>query len=68
MFQFCASTLIRYSSVNIPINLQQPIYQIPLIKPDDIEWGLEHNYKYVHLGLLQFGINPLVDQALMSLL
>lgn len=60
MLKFRATTLIRYCSVNVPLSLGQNVYQIPIIKQEDIEWGSEHGYKYVHLGLLQFGINPLV--------
>jgi len=36
MFKFCAANLIRYAYVNVPINLTQPMYQIPLIKPEDV--------------------------------
>jgi len=36
IFQFRATTLIRYCSVNVPISLGQSVYQIPLIQPDDI--------------------------------
>lgn len=45
IFQFKATTLIRYCSVNAPISLGQSVYQI-------------------HIGLIQFGINPLVRPGL----
>jgi hypothetical protein len=64
MFKFRATTLIRYCSNNVPLSLGQSVYQIPLIQQADIDWGLEHGYKYVHLGLIQFGINPLVRPGL----
>jgi hypothetical protein len=64
MFKFRATTLIRYCSINVPLSLGQNVYQIPIIKQEDIDWGLEHGYKYVHLGLLQFGINPLIRPGL----
>ena len=52
MFKFRATTLIRYCSHNVPLSLGQSVYQIPLIQQADIDWGLEHGYKYVHLGLI----------------
>jgi len=64
MFKFCASTLIRYCSNNVPLSLGQSVYQIPLIQQSNRDWGLEHGFKYVHLGLIQFGINPLVRPGL----
>ena len=64
LFQFKATTLIRYCSVNIPISLGQTKYQIPLIQQSDIDWGLQHGYEYIHIGLIQFGINPLVRPGL----
>lgn len=64
LFQFRATTLIRYCSVNVPISLGQTKYQIPLIQQADIDWGLEHGYEYIHIGLIQFGINPLVRPGL----
>jgi len=60
IFQFKATTLIRYCSVNVSISLGQSVFQIPLIQQADIDWGLEHGYEYIHIGLIQFGINPLV--------
>lgn len=35
-----------------------------LIKPEDFQWGLEKGHKYVHLGLIQFGIKPLIRPGL----
>jgi hypothetical protein len=64
MFKFRATTLIRYCSTNVPLSLGQNVYQIPMIQQVDIDWGLENGYKYVHLGLIQFGINPLVRPGL----
>ena len=64
MFKFRSSTLIRYCSQNVSLSPGQSVYQIPLIQQADIDWGLEHGYKYVHLGLIQFGINPLVRPSL----
>lgn len=64
MFKFKASTLFRYCSYNVPLSLGQSVYQIPLIQQSDIDWGLEHGFKYVHLGLIQFGINPLIRPGL----
>ena len=63
-FQFKAAQLFRFTSVNIPVSTGQDVYQIPLIKPEDIEWGLSKGYRYIHLGMLQFGINPLVRPGL----
>ena len=40
------------------------MYQVPLIKKEYIEWGLEHGYRYIHIGMIQFGINPLVRPGL----
>lgn len=56
--------MFRFSSVNIPISSGQEVYQIPLIKQEDIAWGLKNDYKYVHIGMVQFGINPLVRPGL----
>ena len=56
--------MFRFTSVNIPISVGQDVYQIPLINREDIQWGLEHGYKYVHIGMIQFGINPLVRPGL----
>jgi hypothetical protein len=39
-------------------------YEIPLITLENIEWGLGHKFLYVHTGLLQFGLNPLVRPGL----
>jgi hypothetical protein len=64
IFQFKATTLIRYCSVNVPISLGQSVYQVPLIQEADIDWGLSHGYEYIHIGLIQFGINPLVRPGL----
>lgn len=64
MFKFRASTLFKYCSHNVPLSLGQSVYQIPLIQQSDIDQGLENGYKYVHLGLIQFGINPLVRPGL----
>lgn len=64
IFKFCPTTLFRYCSSNVPISLGQTVYLIPLIHQEDIEWGLQNGYKYVHLGLIQFGINPLVRPGL----
>ena len=50
MFNFRATNLIRYASINATINITQPVYQIPLIKPEYVQWGLEKGYKYVLLG------------------
>jgi hypothetical protein len=60
VFQFRAATLIRYCSVNILISLGQSKYQLPLIQQEDIEWGLKHGFEYIHIGLIQFGLNALV--------
>jgi len=49
VFQFFTAQLFRFTSVNIPISTGQSVYQIPLIKKDDIKWGLENGYKYVHI-------------------
>lgn len=46
--------------MNIPISTGQSIYQIPLIQPENIKWGLENGYRYIHIGIIQFIINPLV--------
>jgi hypothetical protein len=56
--------LNRYCSVNVPISLGQSVYQIPLIQQADIDWGLANGYEYIHIGLIQFGINPLVRPGL----
>jgi hypothetical protein len=64
VFQFKAATLIRYCSVNIPISLGQSKYQLPLIQQEDIEWGLKHGFEYIHIGLIQFGLNALVHPGL----
>jgi len=64
MFKFCATNIIRYAFVNVHIILTQRMYQMPLIKLEDVQWGLEQGYKYVHLGLIQFGINPLIRPSL----
>lgn len=64
MFKFRASTLFRYCSHNVPLSLGQSVYQIPLIQQSDIDWGLEHGFKFVHIGLIQFRINPLVRPGL----
>ena len=60
MFRFRAASLFLFTSVNIPISLSQSVYQIPLIKRDDIEWGMENGYNYIHIGLIHFDINSLV--------
>lgn len=31
-----------------------------MIKQEDINLGLSHGYHYVHIGLIYFGVNPLV--------
>lgn len=64
VFQFKSATLIRYCSVNIPISLGESKYQLPLIQEQDIEWGLSHGYEYIHIGLIQFGLNALVRPGL----
>lgn len=64
VFQFRSATLIRYCSVNIPISLGQSKYQLPLIQSEDIEWGLSHGFEYIHIGLIQFGLNALVRPGL----
>ena len=64
MFKFKASTLFWYCSHNVPLSLGQSVYQIPLIQQSDIDWGLEHGFKFVHIGLIQFRINPLVIPGL----
>jgi len=63
-FQFRATQLFRFTFVDIPISTGQKVYQVPLIKREDIEWGLEHGFKYIHIGMIQFGINPLVRLGL----
>ncbi|RAZ93366.1 hypothetical protein DK853_40645, partial [Klebsiella oxytoca] len=40
------------------------MYQVPLINREDVEWGLENSYKYIHIGLVKFGINPIVGPGL----
>ena len=40
------------------------MHQMSLIKPKDVQWGLEQGYKYVHLGLIKYCINPLVRPSL----
>jgi len=64
VFQFRTIQLFRFTSVNIPISTGQLVYQIPLIKKDDIEWGLENGYKYVHIGMIQFSINLVIRPSL----
>jgi hypothetical protein len=64
VFQFKAATLIRYCSVNILISLGQSKYQLPLIQQEDIEWGLKHGFEYIHIGIIQFGLNALVRPGL----
>jgi len=64
VFQFHATTLFRFSSVKVPVSVGQSVYQIPLIRKEDVEWGLSHDYKYIHIRLIQFGINPLVQPGL----
>jgi len=64
MFSFRVESLFCCCSVNIPIDINKPIYQVPLLQKEDTEWGLEDGYKYIHLGLIQFGINPLVHPGL----
>ena len=44
--------------------MDQSVYQIPLIKSEDVQWGIEHGYNYIHIGMIQFGINPLVRPGL----
>lgn len=61
---FHAANLIRYAFLNVPINITHPMYQIPLIRPKFVQWELEQGYKYMHLGLIQFGVNPLVRTSL----
>lgn len=50
-FQFRVAFVVCFISVNVPISLTQPVYQILLIKQEDINWGLQHGYKYIHLRL-----------------
>ena len=64
IFQFRAAQLFRFTSVNIPISTGQSVYQIPLIQPENIKWGLENGYRYIHICIIQFGINPLVRPGL----
>lgn len=35
-----------------------------MIHKEDVEWGLENGFKYIHIGLIQFEINPLVRPRL----
>ena len=51
-FQFRAAQLFRFTSVNIPISTGQSVYQVLLIKKEYIEWGLEHGYSYIHIGMI----------------
>lgn len=37
MFKFRASTLFKYCSHNVPLSLEQSVYQIPLIQQFDID-------------------------------
>ena len=37
-FQFRATQLFRFTFVDIPISTGQKVYQVPLIKREDIEW------------------------------
>ena len=59
-FQFKSAQLFRFTSVNLPIFVDQFVYQIPFIKSEDVQWGIEHGYNDIHIGMIQFGINPLV--------
>ena len=29
-----------------------------------MQWGIEHGYNYIHIGMIQFVINPLVRPGL----
>jgi hypothetical protein len=59
LLKFQASQKIRYVSSNIPVSLSNHAYQVPLITNEDLQYGLDHNHKYVHMGFIQFGLNSL---------
>jgi hypothetical protein len=50
IFQFRATTLIRYCSVNVPYLSRTVCLSDSLIQQEDIEWGLENGYEYIILG------------------
>lgn len=37
MFKFCTASLFRFASVNVPISLNQQVYQVPLINKEYVE-------------------------------
>ena len=48
MFQFKAAQLFRFTSVNIPITVGQSVYQVPLIKKEDVAWRIIQVCAYRH--------------------